>query len=244
MKKMMLVIAALAVAGLTQADIMVNGDFSSTNIISSSSGISSSDLGGGWQTYTPYAWKIAGGETYRDSAVNSGSARAIAQLWENASDNWYASSPVYPTTGASAFTLGAGSYSLSITYNFNDVIDDDTLTIQLFSYDYTYGGGSKEFRSANAITTVNDLADPATSDRYTVTTLIDTTLAETTGSQTVNLNFTLAADQEFMGIRFLSGSDATDTLTISNVEIVPEPATVGMLGLGALISLLVRRIRA
>jgi len=37
---------------------------------------------------------------------------------------------------------------------------------------------------------------------------------------------------------------ANDHLLLDNVSLVPEPATVGMLGLGALITLMVRRIRA
>ena len=49
----------------------------------------------------------------------------------------------------------------------------------------------------------------------------------------------------YIGIKIKGdvGGVAGNTLSLNNV-VVPEPATVGMLGLGALIALLVRRIRA
>ena len=46
---------------------------------------------------------------------------------------------------------------------------------------------------------------------------------------------------------FWRGNMASEALAIDNVSmdvnVIPEPATVGMLGLGALVALLIRRVR-
>ncbi len=60
-------------------------------------------------------------------------------------------------------------------------------------------------------------------------------------THTMDLDFD-GSSYEYIGVAVV-GHGAL-TLGVDNVDIVPEPATVGLLGLGALIALMVRRIRA
>lgn len=64
---------------------------------------------------------------------------------------------------------------------------------------------------------------------------------------TATLNYTTLSGFKYAGICFSGFSaDTTDPTRVTNfvVETIPEPATIGMLGLGVLATLVVRRIRA
>jgi len=60
-------------------------------------------------------------------------------------------------------------------------------------------------------------------------------------------SFTVAADDEYIGLIIASrdgnsgGGGASVAFDVTNISIIPEPATIGMLGFGALVSLLIRR---
>lgn len=68
-----------------------------------------------------------------------------------------------------------------------------------------------------------------------------------TGSYSASLNFGSGYDYLAMRIGiYATGQDGGwgEDIGIDNVSIVPEPATVGMLGLGALVALMTRRVRS
>ncbi len=107
--------------------------------------------------------------------------------------------------------------------------------LQVILVGYT---GSGSYNSNDGFRTANT-AIP-TGDNYTITTLVNETIAS--GSGSIQYDFTAGAYDNY-AIKFLAKGD-DGAATVDNVTVVPEPATVGMLGLGALVALAIRRIRA
>ncbi len=216
MKKIMILIAMLAIAGTVSAALVTNGDFTAAD---------RGDL-----TVKPtgemnvWAYQTPGSDFHIVNEVLTRTNGASTAGFLIIADN------------VQGFT---GSSQLEFDYSWIDVLGSPDLLDQDFVQIQVYGWTQASLGSTEKMLTYNTL-QPANS-----AVLLDVNLDEGTGV------FTSAAfdmtGMNFYAIRFTSnGFDASqDTLTIDNVSInvVPEPATVGMLGLGALVALLIRRVR-
>jgi len=228
MKKWMILIAALAIAGLAQADI-VDGDFSALppgNVQATTSISVPADLANGWHSVGGAA-QITASETVDMSQTSSATdPNRLAQIF----------------TGADI----SGTLTLQFQYDFTFIsgiedFSDNTLQVELW-------GTDEDTRSfASRIELGTTAVGTAWTELLNVTYDID---AETSGFVTVSVGTFDADAYDFYGIRFIAdgitdgGAQPTvETIELDNVALIPEPATAGMLGIGALISLIVRRVR-
>ncbi len=233
MKKMIIALAVAAMAFVAQA-ALVNGDFSGQAVTNSggSAGISSiAAIGQGWYTNgvstTTQIMTIDGGQAQR-ATTGPNSYCGIGQFFTFAG-------------------TGAGTLKFDAT-----VVEDATVNldfwVQLFGYNHL--GGTTALQGTGDTLALSGTPGssnaPAGSVKYGVTTLGEywhVNAGALSGTTTVNVNFDDA--YEFYAIRIIANRpNATDNFTIDNVVVaIPEPATVGMLGLGAVVTLLVRRMR-
>jgi hypothetical protein len=217
MKKLMIALAVLGIAGFASADLL-DGTFTgiATNSGTALNQDDAGELDQGWfvastgfvqPTGTEMAW------TRPDAtATYSGS---IGQIWSD--------------------TL-TGNQQLTFDFTLLDIADLTTPTLHIEILAVDAGGFFRNGFPANdnLVTSISEWA-------------IDLT-TQSVGTYTSSaINFTPTAASSYYGIRMsfevAADGGGADNIAIDNVSIVPEPATVGMLGLGALVSLLVRRIR-
>lgn len=229
-----------------KAGTLVNGDFSDSAVDKVGGIWATKYLNGGWLTYEDEnaAWSISGGHAHWQNITQS--PRALAQLWSNDEDDWFVNAGLKPTHGARNFTLGPGHHALAITYRFEPANANDTLDLELWSYNFSeQSANSRQFRSPNLLRTENRTVKPHTGNpsntRYIVTDLADVSLPATSGLQTANVDFDLPAEQEFMAIRICSTLGMQGTLEIADIRIateadvtIPEPAAYGLITLGLL----------
>ncbi len=215
MKKLMILIAMLAIAGTVSAALVTNGDFSSAD--RSDLTIKPTGEMDVW-AYQSLDMHIVNGELSRTNGASGAGFLIIA-------DN------VQGFTGEMTLDF---DYSWIDTEGGIDVDNADFVMVQVYGW------------TKDPLTTTEKMVTYATTVPANAAVLLDVILDEGTG-QFVSTSFDMTGINNY-GIRFISNGfdNSIDTLTIDNVEmnVVPEPATVGMLGLGALVALLVRRVRA
>ncbi len=221
MKKLITLIAMFAIAGIVSADV-VNGDFSSATF-SDDNVLNHVNIDAGWFGSETAAWGISGGKMVRDVGVVGNGARSFGQMLNDTS-------------------LTAGDYTLELDLDYT--ANTSFVRIDLYSWDNNGDGGSIPITIDLNLSSLNH--DIGTAGNYTAYHMASTTITDSfTGK--VSVDFTLTHDitdaRDLFGIRILT-DDGPIAVSVDNVSIVPEPATVGMLGLGALVALLVRRIRA
>jgi hypothetical protein len=221
MKKIIIALAVAAMAFATQANV-VNGDFANPGYAANASAIITTNaVGKGWVTNSTVRMEISGGVASRNDA-NANSLGGIGQLF--------------------SLTGETGTRTLQFDLAITDADSDLDFYVVLDGYDYLGGG---DFMTVDyfSIITTNTAVTGARYDATRLGSYTHVNLGSTTGTKT----FTFAANSsyEFYGVTFLSNTPDTtaETLTIDNVSVIPEPATVGMLGLGALVTLLIRRMR-
>ncbi len=225
MKKLITLIAMLAIAGIATADLIPDGDFAAGTISQKDYVGNFGTLDDGWyQNNNAVTWDVSGNDLTRIASVESGGLRGAAQIW---------------TTRAA--DLGT-SLKLQFDYSIANAGADADFEVVLYSYTRISGTG---FGSADRLYLYQNTL-PA-GDQFTIAELGRFELTDTAASSAIG-QLTGSFDTtgiDHLAVRIIANDFAsTAAITVDNISIVPEPATVGMLGLGALVALLIRRIRA
>jgi hypothetical protein len=193
-----------------------------------------------------------------DAAVYKGSDFIDADIdldngWVQARNNWtIVAGAMEKTKGSAGKGLGqaftfSGTGTRTLKFDFVNAIAGTSANSQVYLIGMT-GSGNYVTGNGNDEVKIGDLLglskQPGTGGNYTPSYLISTVVTATGGDGTFFLSFTASDTYASYYFAVASGDNGVGSFTIDNVSIVPEPATVGMLGLGALVALLVRRIRA
>lgn len=224
MKKMIL-IAMLAIAGVASADL-VDGDFQDNLmnpvIQSSMNYVDHNNAGWVGSSMDLYTNGANYGIEMDGQFFGAADHYYVGQIWTESS--------VLSSTASLTFDI--------LSQNYTDSVTNPVVTVEFFSFDGSAGTWRKVGLQNNNLFNGGWTQIGST---------LNVDISGGVGSyQTANIDLSGNTDLIY-GIRIglSSTSDGTfeDTFVMDNVSIVPEPATVGMLGLGALISLLIRRIR-
>lgn len=223
MKKMIIAFALTAMAFAAQADL-VNGDFNSAAAGETVGGNASyTMLGNGWYTNTVNArWVISGNGVADRTDGNNNAYAGMAQLFTYSGD---------------------GARTLRMNYTSTDADADNDWVITFWGYNQT--GASTSLLSAEVFN-LGNTNSIAGGGNYAVTEIYKAVELNigSFGATNYDINFTADSAYEFYAIRIQAKSvDNADVFTINSVTVVPEPATVGMLGLGSLVALMIRRMR-
>ena len=177
--------------------------------------VNTATLDQGWQAGAQ--WLIVSGKAVRQN-VNTLVDRPFGQTFTDARD---------------------GSFTFSFDYN---NVDDAVMKVVVIGVNFN--ATDPDFPGTlDSIGTGSALAIP-TGTKQSFADLLGsgvTTFSSATGSGSFSQAITLNSTS-FDAYMVAFTSDGTGS-TIDNVSVVPEPATVGMLGLGALITLVIRRMR-
>jgi hypothetical protein len=234
MKKLVMSVLFILLALGVQADMIVNGGFSSTTINASPAenldpdAVTPLAVNNGWyQSGIQFA--VVGGAGVRNRAIS-----------ENDSSLYGMGQIVSAQPG-----LGNGD-TLTLSFNQTVVDADADCSFGVYVFGYTGSGAwlvaSGDFLPLRGAQTygADELSAPGNYNRYS---LLSTVFAN--GAANFSADISLTRDYDYYGVVFQGKAvDATDSWTIDNVAMIPEPATIAMLGLGALTMLLARRIRA
>ncbi len=246
MKKLITLIALLAIAGTASAALEV-GDIAKYIYTANGDSDGTGDFLEGTETWNDVdAYEVGKtGNLVLVDGTDEGMTVSIVNGATGAGNNGGTAQSALPW----AANLSAGNVvrymydkndgSTHATYGLNDGLLefdigglDDSLTYNIS----ITGNGNVTPRYADETVTVNG-ATGVNSINYDSYASGNTTGAEMTwtGISSVGGKLTILAD---------AADGARVTLGMVQIEVVPEPATVGMLGLGALVALLIRRIRA
>jgi hypothetical protein len=258
MNKMMKAAAGvLVLAGITQASVVSKGTFVKTETSTTAKPNFTSASSSGFTT--TYTNAPVDSRWYAYSTLNGGSqALAVGESLEFSFD-WASTQIKNVSSSGSAFAFGfdtgTGLFKVMVdtqpAFSFINMSYGDT---------YPFGAGTSvtNFSVATGATLPASSAYLAAGNtptlKTTLTRTADTawTLSLLWGGQTYSTAITGYStdgtiDQVWISSGALSGSyfDTGDNYTISgaSVNLIPEPATIGMLGLGAAAVLLLRRMR-
>jgi len=218
MKKLVMLIAMLTIAGIASAGI-VDGDFSGTGFhATGQANVETNHLDQGWVLDADSRWTYdtANNQADMPTGYRLSDGTSFGQIW----------------TDNSAIT---GTQELTVNYDgvWSGAGGNRRLRIAVF--------GMNTLASVSLATGSDGNAAPAGS-----TVLYDDDFNFANGA---NITETLSSvdfgtGYTYIAYRIRGITVSEDSLISVNNVVVPEPATVGMLGLGALVSLLIRRIRA
>lgn len=216
MKKILVVLFAVATLAMIASANLVDTGISTTP--GGDDNLNHLNSGLGWYTGETATWDLSGGNYVRNTTggINLSGFGQVAD-----------------TTG-----LTSGDTTLEIDYLWIDADDDDSFTVSF--YGYTHIGGSTAWGGSDAWH-LNVGGAPEGSARYDVDALVtyDTSVAE--GSGTLQYNVGDLTGYDYIAVRVAASWGAGDTASVSRIEGVPEPATIGVLGLGGLLAMLLRR---
>jgi len=219
----------LAIAGAASAELVTDGGFEGTNGSVQVRSTLHSSYTDRWYQNNAGHWSHNTTDDRMDRVAGSSTgSRAIGQIM---------------TLATGEATSG---YTLDIAMYLDDGDDDSDLYVSLWGVNIGTAGGHLVSLAGSTTDPVDDA--PA---GYTYESLVDWTSSN-------------GGDQDYLGANSLkwtgldltgfdqvmlrigaSSVDAGETMYVDTVSLaVPEPATVGMLGLGSIVALLIRRIRA
>jgi len=220
MKRIIMLIAMFAIAGIASAGLITDSGLDGALVDVSNLG----DLDGYYEygEYTGEQWIMDSGVSDMGSyfEINTSGTRAFGMVVD---DN--------------QATSGAG---WSMTADLNDVggtmTDSQEIVLRVFGLNDPWHGSWD-----NRISAVNWNVVNGASVLGEVTIAQGDIANDGWSTHTMALDFD-GSSYEYIAVAVV-GRGAL-TLGVDNVDIVPEPATVGLVGLGSLVALLVRRIRA
>ncbi len=233
MKKLMILIAMFAIAGTVSAGLVSDPGFDSgiTYVTNLNAGAVANNLDTGYDIGEYNAadgWVHAGNVTDLGGYVsinNASGARAV---------------------GAVIHDQAATTGSMSFTVDLLDIAGDvqSGTSITMFAYGMGAGWSTKTWDDYLAFAYV---APAKLIDAGGAVLLSQTiTLSEITGAwDTFTADIDLGVGYEYVAVYLVANGIGGSGVGVDNLDIVavPEPATVGMLGLGALVALLIRRVR-
>ncbi len=238
MKKLMMMIAMFAIAGVASAALL-NGDFSSgSGIMAKDSSIvhMGVDADEGW-------WG-EGAYSTTETTAGQGGANGWLKLTQRYGNSCYAGQ--YFDVGS--LVVGQ-NYQLEFWYQVNGDLDNSD---NVLSFTVGEDNGANSGTTAWDRNNTNQRWQPKSGAVSTADVLGET--RDITGgtigwTKVTSGNFQIDAGDEHIFVGLYIDNVRTDGsnegfVGFDSVSIVPEPATVGMLGLGALVALLIRRIRA
>lgn len=229
MKRMMCVMLCLCLAAVASAGLSItNGDFE-TN--APTSGTNTWDVDSWYDTYPTadgqtnnWWWE---GTWYGDYVSPTGSS--VMGLSYMYSTNW-----AYQSIGVNDEGLTELVLSFDVG-SFTDAGEDRDLgvTISVYESDGTFTGADE-----------SDIADATTVTLIDSVDILETLSAGDYVTVTITLDLTSAGDGElFLRFENYAGTTGTPWVAIDNVSIVPEPATLALLGLGGLLAGRKRRVK-
>lgn len=258
MKQWIIAMVVLSAVCCSQASLIVNGDMSSTIYATGGNNATATDIDAGWavkstsgislsETPGVITWNgttdtlIADALTQINSvSTESGSSLTLSFDWTAVAGST-ASNLKYQVVGWKA----TGDPELGTSTLFNN-INGATVKVSGISTD-----------DSNYLTAYDLLDDSTagTTGSADFSTALCYGTAGSTASTSINIDIAGFAaglndvsDYDYIGVRFwIDEAVATDNAngsTLDNVSlVVPEPATLGLLGLGGLITLLVHRMK-
>ena len=236
MKKLMMMIAMFAIAGIAVADI-VGGDFEGQTLTGDNYRWRQNESG--WRSASgTITLETEGANDYAQIITGAGGGESGVGQWFDVSG--LTAGTTYNlqfdirivSAGLSPNVSYPPSFSYSVWANNGETTDGNT------DVDPTGAAGGDAAMSIAAGETSTFILDNIA---YDITSTADAGWVTVTSS-----DFTFDGTDTMLGVGFALKSfyQPGQSIDIDNVSIVPEPATVGMLGLGALVALLIRRIRA
>ncbi len=250
MKKVFVALMTSLVFATAHAVLITdNFDRANTAFVTNNAGIAST-IGANWTSAAP-----ATNTTYRifNNTVDIGSTSAAT--WQKAMLINTAAGTT--NSGVGSFTLSAqlqqnttaGTAFIGLVFNYQDADNfyvfrlSGTGSAQMLAY--SNGVLATVFSKTGAFTPIQDRpytftvssADPYIFD----VSIFDTVASSTVYSTNVTLGATIVKHQDGLGGMF--GSSSFVTMDNFSLDAVPEPATIGMLGLGALAMVMIRRLR-
>lgn len=240
MKKMLIALTLIALAVSAQAGLLTDPDFT----VGTSTATNAND----------FNWSDGSNRLKADDGLDDWQAMKIGNpstwRWNYDAAN---DKVVYAQIGTAVNGFGqivtlagteSGNWTFTMDYSVlvdaDGDVDVEGVTVLGLRDGTSIAGAYMDFNTKDLLEGTSD---------YTADTLLGPTDfnpivgVSTNYSATINLGTAGTYDYLMVRVGFRTG-DLTDQIEVTNVDIVPEPATVGMLGLGALVSLLVRRIRA
>ena len=215
MKKFIVLMAIVAMVGLAQAELFDNGDFEAGPWSGGGSGSGGGGTPWGWQPFPPIYQQDSGGSDGGDWMQLDQSAAPWTGTWNWAwSGVW--SNKVAAVSGDVLTVSGMAKY----------IAGDNTLRAFV---SYEDAGGSRVDYDGDG--------DVDNDDRYMPTWSTGTSWAAFSDTFTVPLldgmNNPFASPIAQLDVTF-SVETAPGAVGIDQVSLVPEPMTIGLLGLGAL----------
>jgi len=217
MKKYFILALGLLLAPSIWADVE-NGDFSSNSLTDDSSINVADNLDDGWLASSASLYDLSESDIYRSTELTTASS-------------WFGQ--IYTDNGS---TYGTGTLEFDVNF-FND------LTGGMFEY-AVYGTDSTD-STATSFALNTDGSPLGSGSAWT---LLDSGSVSITGTmtdhqETLNMGST---SYDYLAVRFkMSAATAgrASGMSTDNISVIPEPATIGLLCIGCLLTLTTSRIR-
>ncbi len=247
MKKLITLIAMFVIAGVASA-ALVDGDFSAQTILALTDGDNPVGNGNAEYAYSEFDenlnW-LQADHSYWDLQASGGQSGGYASFDGNEFGRM-----LTQTWQDSASSTGTG-WELSFYVNVDIAQANSQLDVDVVGLDDLWSTRSWNARMSMRNYGVTSASFPLNSnDSRDLGYILGSTTVDVTGAMgwtkyTIS-GIDLGAGYEYISLVFSANSDETAGAVIGLDTVafaVPEPATVGMLGLGALVALMVRRIR-
>ena len=215
MKKLIRLIAMFAIAGVATADLIVDSDFSGTGFGAVNTGAIELEAFCDTVGWTTYALVDTAYDTVNNEIDRIGTVSSGRAFGQ-------------------AFRVAdirAWSATDKLSVAWTGTVSSDQVVIQVMGTSDTTWGGRPRLQDTALPTAAVDLGSFTMADITTTGGIMAAAISDWSA-------------YTYIVVRVGSENWDGGNISVQSVDIVPEPATVGMLGLGALVALLIRRIRA